>query len=150
MGEFDLQYKGPEILKRADVVITTYDVLRSEHKVYNGVTAKSKAQSEKQNDDNSGSDDSFLGKSLPKKSASKRAPRAKAKLCALFEVKFWRIVLGAELLCITFAFADPIPCPDEAQAIKNRTSKAAQSSFDLNSNNRWVLTGTPIQVSDVP
>jgi hypothetical protein len=75
-------------------VITTYDVLRSEHKVHSGLPTKSKTQGPKQNEDNSGSDDSLLGKPLPKK---KRAPKAKAKLCALYEIKFWRIVLGTML-----------------------------------------------------
>ena len=96
--ELDSWRVDPEILKRADVAITTYEVLRSEHKAYTGVAAKSKAQAEKHSEDDSGSDDSMLGKSLKKKAAPKRARKTKAKLCALFEVKFWRIVLGATLL----------------------------------------------------
>lgn len=146
-AELCLQNIDPEILKRTDVVITTYDVLRSEHKVYSGTATKSKTQAAKQHEDNSGSDDSLLGKSLPKKNA-KRAPKAKAKLCALYDIQFWRVVLGTTPRMVFPHSIHANICPDEAQAIKNRTSKTAQGSFALNSKYRWVLTGTPIQVSD--
>lgn len=51
--------------------------------------ASSKSKASK---DDSDSDDSLVGKSIKKKAPPKRA--AKAKLCALFDVNFYRIVLG--------------------------------------------------------
>lgn len=36
---------------------------------------------------------------------------------------------------------------DEAQKIKNRSSKTAKACFELKSKNRWCLTGTPIENS---
>ncbi|KAF8314018.1 hypothetical protein DL93DRAFT_1101779 [Clavulina sp. PMI_390] len=126
---------NPEILKRADVVITTYSTLTSEHKVHTGsagrdASKKKAAEEEKKKEEESDSDDSLIGRSLPKKKiAPKRATKEKPKLSALFQVGFWRIFL------------------DEAQNIKNRSSKAALACWALEAKYRWVLTGTPIQNS---
>lgn len=140
-------------------MITTYSTLTSEHKVYAGSGAdhskKSTLQEKKKKEQSdSDSDDSVIGKSLTKKVAPKRATKAKAKMCALFEVGFWRIFLGMccnTALDVLGRFTNgPSNALDEAQNIKNRTSKAALSCFALNAKYRWVLTGTPIQVSDFP
>lgn len=84
------------MLKRADVVITTYSVLTSEYKAYSMDGAdhskKTKAAPAK-NNDSSDSDDLGLGKSLKKKAPAKKT-RAKPKYCALYEMGFWRIFLG--------------------------------------------------------
>jgi hypothetical protein len=88
----------PEVLRRADVVITTYSTLASELATYTGagrVTNSGKGKSvakgkSSANNSDSDSDDSLVA--FTKKAPSKRAP--KAKPCALYEVAYWRIVLG--------------------------------------------------------
>lgn len=98
------------------MVITTYSTLASElathtggGKSKDGAGGKGKAKGKGKGKDaeaeveedaaGSESDDSLFGKSLAttkkKPAAPKRAPKAKAKPSALYEVNFWRIVLGA-------------------------------------------------------
>lgn len=115
------------------MVVSTYTVLTSEHKnlaiagpanvsVKKKAASKSKARSEDDDDDErpsrrsnggSDSDDSLFGKSLKGSKAStmagkKGATRAvsgkgKEKACALFGVRFWRVVLGK---CLGRIFAE--------------------------------------------
>lgn len=82
-----------------DIVVTSYQTVASEHRVYADVTTPS----------------------------SKSGGKRKKPLCALFEARFLRIVL------------------DEAQNIKNRTSKTSIACTGLTARFRWCLTGTPIQ-----
>ncbi|GJJ11146.1 hypothetical protein Clacol_005377 [Clathrus columnatus] len=126
----------PDVLARADVVITSYNTVASEHATWAGV-AKNEASSTKSNKKqeesetiNSGSDSgdsSNFGKTLKTKKAEKAAPKKKKKQKALFNVKWWRIVL------------------DEAHTIKNHKTKGSLACCDLSAKYRWALTGTPIQ-----
>ena len=78
-------------MEKYHVVVTTYDTVKSEYDSYNpsakDESKKSKATSKKKNNDSDFDDyepDSFKTK------------RSKgAKKCALFNVKWWRSVLGA-------------------------------------------------------
>ncbi|ORX98845.1 hypothetical protein K493DRAFT_257864 [Basidiobolus meristosporus CBS 931.73] len=54
-------------------------------------------------------------------------PKAKSKLGPLYQMKWYRVVL------------------DEAQTIKNKSTRSAQGCSSLSSVKRWCLTGTPIQ-----
>lgn len=52
-----------------------------------------------------------------------------ANLGPIYTVNWWRVIL------------------DEAHTIKNRQTKTAQGCYQIKSNSRWCLTGTPIQNS---
>jgi SNF2 family DNA or RNA helicase len=92
----------PKNLRRAHVVVTTYDVVKSEYESYNPSAkdeSKSKSKSKKKapvdsSDDELDSSDSadHFGRTV----ASKKAAKAKAgkKKDALYQLKWWRIVLG--------------------------------------------------------
>ncbi|KAL0945767.1 hypothetical protein HGRIS_012056 [Hohenbuehelia grisea] len=91
----------PEVLRKATIVITTYEVLKSEHSNY-----------------------------LSSKQVSKSVVQTKGSMQqALFYVNWYRVVL------------------DEAQNIKNSTTKAAMACFELTALFKWAMTGTPIQNS---
>ncbi|KAI0080447.1 hypothetical protein K474DRAFT_1682619 [Panus rudis PR-1116 ss-1] len=106
----------PAVLSRADVVITTYSIVSSEHGAY--MPSKDETNSKADSDDTSGSD---VGRTIRKK----RAPPKKKD--ALFRVKWWRVIL------------------DEAHNIKNRATKSAKACCALDAKYRWCLTGTPMQ-----
>lgn len=117
----------PDTLSRADVVVTSYNTVASEHGSWLGTakdesSTKSKKKGKESRDSGPDSDDSSnFGKALKQKK--------KKKQDALFNVKWWRIVL------------------DEAHTIKNHKTKAAMACSDLAAKYRWALTGTPIQNS---
>ncbi|KAJ6525458.1 SNF2 family DNA-dependent ATPase [Mycena vulgaris] len=128
--------KSSAVLRRAHVVITTYDTVRSEHASFaptakdelKTAAAKAKKASAASDSDDSDSEAEHFGRTVKKgKAPAKGKPKDKA--CALFEVKWWRIVL------------------DEAHNIKNRATKNAVACCELQGKFRWCLTGTPMQNS---
>ncbi|KAJ7681794.1 SNF2 family N-terminal domain-containing protein [Mycena rosella] len=126
---------GSAMLRRAHVVITTYDTVRSEHAAFAPTakdeikTAAAKVKKAKASSD---SDDSSEAEHFGRTVKGAKAPakgKAKEKASALFEVKWFRIVL------------------DEAHNIKNRNTKNAVACCELQGKFRWCLTGTPMQNS---
>ncbi|KAJ7085696.1 SNF2 family DNA-dependent ATPase [Mycena belliarum] len=125
--------KSPMDLRRAHVVITTYDTVRSEHAVFapaakdelKTAAAKAKAKAASDSDD---SEAEHFGRTVKKGKAPAKG-KVKERVCPLFEVKWWRIVL------------------DEAHNIKNRNTKNAVACCELKGKFRWCLTGTPMQNS---
>ncbi|KAF8909210.1 SNF2 family N-terminal domain-containing protein [Mucidula mucida] len=114
----------PLELKRHHIVVTTYDVIKSEYAAFKpeakNESKKSKLKASKQDSD---SEAEHFGKTLSK-DKPKRAGKVKK---ATMEVKWWRVVL------------------DEAHNIKNRSTKAAEACFGLEARFKWCLTGTPMQ-----
>ncbi|RCH83612.1 hypothetical protein CU098_001941, partial [Rhizopus stolonifer] len=116
--------KDPCLFHNYDVVVTTYQVLASD------MGEKKTSIRIKKNKD--GLDDFVIDDDEEDKIKSAcDLPLAWQKLKkgygALFQVNWYRVVL------------------DEAQQIKNRTTKASLSCAELSSVKRWCLTGTPIQ-----
>ncbi|KAG6884090.1 hypothetical protein C0993_001491 [Termitomyces sp. T159_Od127] len=121
----------PMALRRFRVVVTTYDVVKSEYEVHMSgakdesqtrLPSKKKSEAGSDDDTSSGPSDKF-GRSL--KTTGKKSKANKK--CALFGVRWWRIVL------------------DEAHNIKNVKTKGAISCCELEGKYRWCLTGTPMQ-----
>ena len=76
---------------RADVVVTTYTTLSSEHSKFVAESSKTRASGKEESEGSS--DDSVIGKSIASKTKSS-ARAKKGPMCALFRTGFWRIVLG--------------------------------------------------------
>lgn len=84
-------------LRRVRVVVTTYDIVKSEYEVHmSGAKDESHTKLPSKQKSEAGSDDT-LSRSSDKfgQSINARDKKTKAKKkCALFGVKWWRIVLG--------------------------------------------------------
>ncbi|GJE98728.1 DEAD/DEAH box helicase [Phanerochaete sordida] len=123
----------PDVLKAADVVITSYTTVASEHGVYapdtkdegKGKGKGKAAKSVEESDDDDDDSENEFARYLQRK--KKPAGRAMKKKDAIFRVHWWRIVL------------------DEAHNIKNRATKSAQACHALEAKYHWCLTGTPMQ-----
>ena len=89
-----ISYQDPAVLQKYHVVVTTYDTVKSEY-VSHSPSAKdeskkskvSKAKAADLDDDDDSESDSF-------EKAKKSRSKAGSKKCALFVVKWWRLVLG--------------------------------------------------------
>ncbi|KAF9022196.1 hypothetical protein BDZ89DRAFT_1070828, partial [Hymenopellis radicata] len=118
--------RNPLELKRHHIVVTTYDVIKSEYAAFKpeakNESKKSKLKASRQDSD---SEAEHFGRTLAK-DKPKRAGKVKK---ATMEVKWWRV------LCLV----------DEAHNIKNRSTKAAEACFGLEARFKWCLTGTPMQ-----
>lgn len=126
-----LKHHGPNrtknyaTFKRYDVVVTTYQVVASDMPSTN---TDKKRKKKSIVDDFIVKDDEFDTEEEEKKNhIPKHYTPLKKDHGPLFQLKWHRIVL------------------DEAQFIKNRTTKASLSCASLSAVKRWCLTGTPIQ-----
>ncbi|KAJ7594372.1 SNF2 family DNA-dependent ATPase [Mycena floridula] len=115
----------PNKLRRAHVVVTTYDVVKSEYGAFNPAAKKGKGKSKKNAAADDDDDDSSSDEVASKK--GKKPARAAVKKDALFHLQWFRIVL------------------DEAHTIKNRATIGAIACCELKGKYRWCLTGTPMQ-----
>lgn len=121
--------KNPAIFKHYDVVVTTYQVVASDMPSTGDKKKKKKKPKRKNSMDgfienDEGEDDEEVEEK--EEFPSKYCPLKKDH-GPLFQINWHRVVL------------------DEAQFIKNRTTKASISCATLSSVKRWCLTGTPIQ-----
>ncbi|KAI9339258.1 SNF2 family N-terminal domain-containing protein [Pilaira anomala] len=127
-----LKHHGPNrtknyaTFKRYDVVVTTYQVVASDMPSTNTDKKRKKKSivddfivKDDEDDEEEGGGE--------KKSIPKHYTPLKKNHGPLFQLKWHRVVL------------------DEAQFIKNRTTKASLSCATLSAVKRWCLTGTPIQ-----
>lgn len=140
----------PVKLRAADVVITSYNVVASEHGTYapdakdegkgKGKAAKTKSAADSEDDDDS--DDAIARHLQRNKKSVARAPKKKD---ALFHVKWWRVVLGEPHFRAAWLVNLDLIQIDEAHNIKNKTTKSAQGCYALEAKYRWCLTGTPMQ-----
>jgi len=130
-------------LEKQHIVVTTYDTVKSEYAVFNPAAkneskGSSKASQSKDSDDDSDATD--FGHT-----AKRKTTRSSKKKCALYGVRWWRIVLG---LCFFFSRAIKphlkSPLADEAHNIKNVKTKGAIACCELQGRFRWCLTGTPM------
>jgi SNF2 family DNA or RNA helicase len=113
--------KNPAVLRRYDVIVTTYQVVASD------VPAEpSKKKKTMAIDDFIVQEDDDECESTKRDIPDKWQPLKKG-YGPLFQINWYRIVL------------------DEAQQIKNRQTKAATACSALTAKKRWCLTGTPIQ-----
>ncbi|KAG7442867.1 uncharacterized protein BT62DRAFT_935597 [Guyanagaster necrorhizus] len=117
----------PGELRKYQIIVTTYDVVKSEFAAHRppakDESKQSKLKTSKDDVDSSDEAEHF-GRTLKSKEKPKHQVKVKD---ALFHVKWWRIIL------------------DEAHTIKNRSTKAAEACFELQGRLRWCLTGTPMQ-----
>jgi len=86
-------------MRKYHVVVTTYDTVKSEYMAYSpsakdASKASSKKKASNDDDDDDSESDSFGKKAIKKKGKA-------AKKCALYDTKWWRVVLGI--------FSSPFP-----------------------------------------
>ncbi|KAL1757353.1 SNF2 family N-terminal domain-containing protein [Schizophyllum commune] len=113
----------PQTFRNVHIVVTTYDVVKSEAPTGGTAkdegTAKSKKKAAASSDDDS---DDIVARPVVSKGKRKAMPKN-----ALFGIRWWRVVL------------------DEAHNIKNHKTKGARACCALQAKFRWCLTGTPMQ-----
>lgn len=87
------------MLQKYHVVVTTYDTVKSEYMAYSPAAkdeskASSSKASSKKTSPNTSDDDSEedFGRGIKKPAVKGKAP---VKRCAIYGIKWWRIVLGA-------------------------------------------------------
>ncbi|KAG5220159.1 SNF2 family DNA-dependent ATPase [Salix suchowensis] len=113
----------PNVLRRHHIVVTTYDVVKSEYAVYRpDVKDESKSKAKKKKAATSDSDDD-----VPVvKKAAKKGP----KRDAIFRIKWWRVILGKVYRSV-FLYSTNPDSADEAHNIKNHITKGAVACCDL-------------------
>ncbi|KAJ3560995.1 hypothetical protein NP233_g10474 [Leucocoprinus birnbaumii] len=118
----------PAQLRKHNVVVTTYDVIKNEYAVFapeaKDESKKAKAKTSSATESDSDSEAEHFGRNIRKPTAY---GSKKKKKDAIFQVKWWRIVL------------------DEAHTIKNHKTKGAVACCELKGRFKWCLTGTPLQ-----
>lgn len=117
--------KNPAILRRYDVIVTTYQVVASDVPTENAKKKKTTTIDDfvVQEDDD---EYDYLSTSAKPEIPNRWQPLKKG-YGPLFQINWYRVVL------------------DEAQQIKNRQTKSATACSALSAKKRWCLTGTPIQ-----
>ncbi|KAF9453312.1 hypothetical protein P691DRAFT_658741 [Macrolepiota fuliginosa MF-IS2] len=114
----------PLVLRRHNVVVTTYDTVKSEYAAFvPEAKNEGKSKSKKSQVDSDSSEAEHFGRNVRKSGAS----GSKKVKNALFQIKWFRIVL------------------DEAHNIKNHNTKGAIACCELKGHFKWCLTGTPLQ-----
>jgi hypothetical protein len=128
-------------------VVTTYDVVKSEYEAYSSSSAKDESKPKSttkkptlSDDEDSADSAEHFGRTLAPKTKKSTMP----KKSALFQVRWWRIVLGILYLVIEFRSLSPFNPLDEAHNIKNEKTKGAVACCELQGKFRWCLTGTPM------
>jgi len=86
-------FSDPSVLKKYRVVVTTYDTVKSEYESHSP-SAKDESAAKKKTkkaavDSSDDSEHETFGRTI-----KKPAKKAVAKKCALYDVKWWRVVLG--------------------------------------------------------
>lgn len=140
-------FSDPKKLKGAHVVITTYETVRSEWQTFSpevkdeGKTKKKVEKTKKNSDDDSSESEFETFGRTP--AATKKS--TKKEKDALFQVRWWRVVLGDILSELNpWSYANFLL--DEAHNIKNRNAKSSVACCELEAKFRWCLTGTPMSV----
>lgn len=131
----------PLLLRKHKVVVTTYDVVKSEYAAF-APEAKDESKKAKSNETQSDSDSDeaeHFGRNVKKSTAS----RSKKVKDALYHVKWFRIVLG-EWRWLTVWREVGLRDLDEAHNIKNHKTKGAIACCELKGRFKWCLTGTPL------
>ncbi|KAJ3034755.1 hypothetical protein HDV00_004733 [Rhizophlyctis rosea] len=96
-------------------ILTQYDIVLTSYNVLSSEFPKQPAKKKKHDNHGDSSEEDV------------EVPKIAAKKGALFGVKWFRVIL------------------DEAQNIKNRSTRAATACFEIDADRRWCLTGTPVQ-----
>ena len=134
----------PEVLKRADVVLTTYDVVANEWAARGSADEKPPAKKAKVPSDNSDSD-GFGGDLKKRKEAllattkGSKSKKAAKPQDALFQVNFLRVVVD-EVRFPAHLQEYRYQHYTQAQNIKGRKTKRSLACSALKSKYRWVLS----------
>jgi SNF2 family DNA or RNA helicase len=118
--------KNPAVLRRYDVIVTTYQVVASDVPADPAKKKKTMTIDDfvvQEEDD----EYDYFGANSNKRGIPDKWQSLKKGYGPLFQINWYRVVL------------------DEAQQIKNRQTKAATACSALSAKKRWCLTGTPIQ-----
>ena len=129
----------PSTLRSSHIIITTYDIVKSEYEAYQEI-AKNESKQLNVDSDDENSDNTRASEKPKTKSKGRGGGSGKS---ALFKVKWWRVVLGHLTLSRTKYLLIKL-CADEAHNIKNEKTKGAIACCALETKYRWCLTGTPM------
>lgn len=87
----------PAFLRKYHVVVTTYDTVKSEYAAHNPAASKAKNESKATSKKKSTKD----SEEQSEDEKPKKKGKATVKKCAIFGVKWWRVVLGGFLSLTT-------------------------------------------------